>query len=362
MSGIGSTVDINVPICSPGSQLGSGSDLKVFLINRGGTRIIAELNPVSGSFNRDLDSTSNLELTGSTTGLLGESCCEGWDEIYPWSTEIIVYRDGRDAWSGPVTGVEFGYGTVKVTASDLTAWWDRRIVRSDLTFVSEDLSDIFVALHNEAMASGPIDNFTVSPSPTGIVGDRNYLLSDYKYIGDLIGELSKTGLDWTAYGRTIIVGGEEVPAQPYVTITDEFWTEPPQISARGNEQATEVIVKGKEVVGTAVSGPEYLNFYGRLTRVFDENDIVDINSANAAARSRLALLEDQLYIETPRNASLKPTAPITVEELIPGIRVRVDTKASCRRIISDFRLKSVQVDFDGSVAIDLQPLGTVGAL
>ena len=354
--------NIQVPVCSPNSQLGLGTDLKVLLVSRGATREIAELNPVSGYFTRDLDATSNLELNGVTTGLLGESCCDGWEDVYPWNTEIIVYRDGRDAWSGPVTGVDFGYGTVKVTASDLTAWWDRRILLTDLTYTTTDLADIFVELHDQAMASDPVDNFNVSPTATGVIGDPSYKLTDYKYVGDLIGELSKTGLDWTAFGRTILVGGEEVPANPYVTITDDFWTEPPMIVARGNDQATEVIVKGKGVTGTAISSPEYLNFYGRLTRVFDESQIVDQDSAMRAASTRLALLEDQLYIETPQSAALKPTAPITVAELIPGMRIRVDTKASCRRVVTDFRLKSVRVEFTGQVSIGLQPLGTVGSL
>lgn len=353
--------NVFVPSCPPGAQLGAGEDTKVLLVSRGATQVIAELNPISGSFDRNLDTTSNLQITGVTTGLLGESCCDGWDEVYPWATEIIVYRDGRDAWSGPVTNVEFGYGTVSVTASDLTAWWDRRLV-TDLTFTGQDLSDIFVALHDVAMSPDPIDNFTVSATPTGITGDRVYKASDYKYVGDAIDELSKTGVDWTAYGRTILVGGEEVPAQPYVTLTDDFWTAPPQVVARGNEQATRVVVKGKGVQGVAVSGPEYVNFYGVLTRVFDENDIQDYPSAQQAAETRLALLEDQLYVETPANASLKPTAPITVEELIPGIRVRVDTQASCRQVVADFRLKEVKVDLNGQVSISLQPLGTVGSL
>jgi hypothetical protein len=354
--------DIVVPTCAPGSQLGTGFDVKVLLITRGGESIIGELKPVGGYFTRDLDATSNLELTGVTTGLLGESCCDIWQDVYPWRTEIIVYRDGRDAWSGPVTGVEFGYGTVKVTASDLSAWWDRRVLSKDLTFTNVDLADIFTDLHDAAMAIDPVPNFSVAATPTGIIGSRNYMASDYKYVKDLIAELSKTGIDWTAYGRTMLVGGEEVPAQPYVMITDEFWTQPPSVFARGNEQATEVIVKGKGVTGMALSSPAYLNYYGRLTRVFDENQIEDQESANAAARTRLALLEDQLYVETPSNASLKPTAPITVAELVPGIRVRVDTKASCRRVVADFRLKSVRVDLNGDVSIALQPLGTVGSL
>lgn len=352
---------MDVPACAPGAQLGAGQDTKVLLVTRGARQVIAELNPVSGSFTRDLDTTSNLQIEGVTSGLLGESCCDGWEEVYPWATEIIVYRDGRDAWSGPVTNVEFGYGTVSVTASDLTAWWDRRTI-PDLTFTGQDLADIFVALHDAAMLTDPIDNFSVSASPTGVRGDRAYKRSDYEYVGDAIDELSKTGVDWTAYGRTILVGGDEVPAQPFVTLTDEFWTAPPQVVARGNEQATRVIVKGTNVQGLASSSREFREFYGLLVRVFDESDIKDSVSAQRAAETRLALLEDQLYVETPQNASLKPTAPVTLEQLIPGIRVRVDTQASCRRVVSDFRLKEVKVELSGQVSISLQPLGTVGSL
>lgn len=333
----------------------------MLLVTRGAERVIAELNPTTGYFTRDLDKTSDLQITGVTTGLLGESCCDGWDEVYPWATEVIVYRDGRDAWSGPVTDVEYGYGTVTVMAADLTAWWDRRVT-PDLTFTGVDLSTIFSGLHDAAMAPDPIPNFTVSPTPTGITGTRTYVASEYKYVADTIGELSKTGVDWTAYGRTILVGGEEVPAQPYLTLTDEFWTEPPKVVARGNEQATTVVVKGKGVQAVATSSTAYKAFYGTLVRVFDENDIEDFLSAQQAATSRLALLEDQLYVETAANASLKPTAPITVAELIPGMRVRVDTQASCRQVVSDFRLKAVKVDLNGQVSISLQPLGTVGSL
>jgi hypothetical protein len=299
-------------------------------------------------------------MTGVTSGLLGESCCDNWDEVYPWNTEIIVYRDGRDAWCGPVTGVEFGYGTVKVTAADLTAWWDRRVLPADLNFVNVDISTIFQTVATAAMSTDPVANFNITTTPTGILGSRTYLQTDYKYANDLLGELAKTGIDYSAYGRTILCGGEQVPADPYVVLTDEFWVQPPTISARGNDQATQVIVLGKGVTGIATATAAYTNFYGLLVRTFSENEIEDAASAQAAANTRLALLQDQLYIEAGTGGGLKPTAPITLPELIPGIRVRVDSSASCRQVVADFRLKSVKVGFDGSVSIDLQPLGTIG--
>lgn len=348
------------PTCLPGAVLGVGDDIQVLLLTRGGGKVIAELNPVSGSFTRDVDATSTLEMTGVTSGLLGESCCDNWDEVYPWNTEIIVYRDGRDAWCGPVTGVEFGYGTVKVTAADLTAWWDRRVLPADLNFVNVDIATIFETVATAAMSTDPVANFNITTTLTGILGSRTYLQTDYKYANDLLGELAKTGIDYSAYGRTILCGGEQVPADPYVVLTDEFWVQPPTISARGNDQATQVVVLGKGVTGIATATAAYTNFYGLLVRTFSENEIEDAASAQAAANTRLALLQDQLYIEAGTGGGLKPTAPITLPELIPGIRVRVDSSASCRQVVADFRLKSVKVGFDGSVSIDLQPLGTIG--
>ena len=42
-------------------------------------------------------------------------------------------------------------------------------------------------------------------------------------------------------------------------------------------------------------------------------------------------------------------------ELIPGIRIRVEAAATCKRVVGDFRLESVKVDFKGPVSITLQP-------
>lgn len=348
------------PTCLPGAVLGVGDDIQVLLLTRGGGKVIAELNPTSGSFTRDVDATSTLEMTGVTSGLLGESCCDNWNEVYPWNTEIIVYRDGRDAWCGPVTGVQFEYGSVKVTAADLTAWWDRRVLPADLNFVNVDIATIFETVANAAMSTDPVANFNIATTLTGVLGTRSYMQSDYKYANDLLNELAKTGIDYSAYGRTILCGGEQVPADPYVVLTDEFWVQPPTVSARGNDQATQVIVLGKGVTGVATASTAYTDFYGLLVRTFSENEIEDAASAQSAANTRLALMQDQLYIEAGTGGGLKSTAPITLPELIPGIRIRVDSSASCRQVVADFRLKSVKVGFDGSVSIDLQPLGTVG--
>lgn len=338
--------------------LGYGQDLRVLLMTRGAGTVIAELKPTSGSFTRVLDDTSTLSMRGVVTGNIGGPCCDGWEDVHAWATEVIVFRDGRDCWAGPVTHIEFGYGYVDVEADDLTAWWDRRVLPA-MRFVAKDFADIFVEAHEKAMEPDPSPNILINVSPTNVYGTREILDEQYIYAHDFIHELADTSLDYTAYGRTIIVRGTEIEADPWLVLMDEHWTEPPVVSERGNEQATVVIVRGNGVTSTAIADAEYLSYYGYLVRTFDEETIVDQVSCDKAAQTRLAMLKDPLYIETPQGAKLKSTAPITLAQLIPGMRVRVDTQSTCRPLVADFRLEKVEVDFDGSVAIDLEPLGSL---
>jgi len=349
------------PGCAPGSILGAGGDTKVVLMTRGGGQIVADLtNFVSGGdFTREIDNSSELKLTATVGGVLGQACCGAFEDAYQWALEIAVFRDGRDAWVGPVTELDFEYGKVSLTASDMSAWWSRRVLPT-INSTSQDLADIFLAYHEAAMAPDPTPNFTIDPTPTGVYGTRLVNGNSYDYAMDHIQELAKTGVDWTAYGRTVIVGGQEVAVQPYVTLLDEHWTTPPTVAVHGNDQATVVIVKGNGVVGIA-RDDDYVAFYGELVRVFTEDSIDDVSSVQAAAESRLQFLKDPIYIEPPNNGQLRTNAPITLPELIPGMRIRVDSQATCRELIRDFRLQKVTVGFDGSVKVQLQPLGTLDA-
>ena len=343
--------------CQEGAVLGSGSDLRVLLLTRGGQSIIAEINPDSGSFDRRLDDTSELTLTATVGGGLDASCCEALEEAYTWATEILVYRDGRDAWVGPVTNILFEHGKVTINAADLSSWWDRRVLGT-LNFVREDLTDIFVAMSNNAMDSDPSPNLILSPTLSGLYGDRNVDGSQYDYARDHLQELGNTGVDWTAYSRTILIGPQEIPVSPYVTFLDEHFTVPPIIEERGNDKATVVVVKGSGVTGIA-RDEDFVQFYGEVVRVFEEPNIEDQPTVDDAAQSRLEYLRDPTFVTTSQAGTLKATAPITVPELIPGIRVRLDSQATCRKIVRDFRLDKVNVGFNGDVTISLQPLGTI---
>lgn len=346
--------------CLNGGVLGYGRDTRLMLVQRGATRLIAELFPTNGTFTRELHNTSTLTTDAVIGGGLESPDPAGWELVVPWATEFLVLRDGRDAWGGPVTDALFSVGKVTAGAADLSAWHDRRRT-IPASYVDMDPVDIFVALHEAAMAVDPVENFIVASTPTGQVTSRDYSEADQGYVADDLRELGGTYVDWTVYSRTLIVGGSELEPNSYLLLTDDMWSTPPQVRLRGNEQATVVVVKGADgLVATATAPPEYLAYYGRLERVFEETNIKDQASLDVNAQTRLDALKDPIYIETPTNATLLPSCPISFEHLVPGIRVRVQARATACPVVADFRLAKVSAGFDGKVSIDLQPLGTVG--
>lgn len=350
---------LELPACPPGT-LGNGSDTRVVLMTRGGGKVLAELTPNDGHFTRVLDDTSILEMTGTIGGKLEVPCCDDYAELHAWATEILVIRDERDAWCGPVTDINWSYGNVEIEAADLSVWWDVRRL-PNLSLVNLDLADIFVAYHQAAMARDTSPNFNLVASPTGVIGSRSVLATDEAYARDRLDELATSAVDWTAYGRAVLVGGQEIPADPGITLTDEHFDVPPSVHERGNEQANYVVVRGANgIVGIAYD-QTYIDFYGLLERSFDEPTIQDQASANAAAMGRLLYLREPTYLEPAAKSTLKPSAPVTLPQLIPGVRVRLESTSTCRKITQDFRLFSVDATLrDGRVSPTFQPLGDTG--
>lgn len=345
-------------------RLGTGDDLRVVLATRGYGRVISELNPrENGSFDRTLDRTGTCTLTIPVSGSLGESCCDDLEELAEWATEIVVFRDTdeatglkRDAFGGPVVDIDWKYGEVKIIAKGLTAWWSRRLLpRSSPGLL--DAAEYFNLYHSQAMAADPITGFDVNATPTGIQIERD-ITDEITFASEPLKELSDSTIDWTEYGRKLIVGGGEVPAEPYVTLSDRDFTKPLEVKSRGSVMATQVVAIGNGVIGVADDAAAQA-YYGLITRTIKAEFISDPNEIQQFAQTKLDLLKRSTYIAPPKNATLKPTAPITLPELIPGMRIRFDASATCQGLVEDFRLHRVKVGFDGKVSIECQPLGTL---
>lgn len=350
----------------------------VRVTTQGGAVVMADLDQyvIAGSFTRNIDQTSVASVECKLYGADGTNCCDALVNVVGgWSCcELEIWRDGMLAWAGPMTVPQWSYGKITFQAEDLSAWWRRRIIRNDIRAVNEDLSVIFEQVHAEAMRYEAVFGFTVVAPLTGVLGTRTILGIDDKYASEVIDELSRTGIDWTVIGRSVLVGAGNVPAAPIVLLRDEDFTTGgeggdaedeggggPIVDWAGDLYASRVVLRGANNLRAVAEVPDDEKVCGLVERVFNEESIEDQASLDAAAAARLETTKNPWRILNTEGTVLKCGSPVEFKELIPGARVRIATNVACRPIVADFRLAGITADLtDNGVALQLAPIGSGG--
>lgn len=333
----------------------------------GPRRSLGEATVVSGSWNRKLnalsDASAQFSLASDEPG-----CADLLAGLRPWRDEMELYRSQSDGaegdlvWAGPVIDVAANPDTqaATVTARDLSAWWAKRVLAADMVSRALDLSTIF---ENYIAAAFAVDDpgIVVSATPTGIIGDRTIAASDRTRLDVALAELSRTGVDWTVAIRQFIVGGSEIATVGVLPgrWVDEHFRAAPQTRRSGADQVNHTTVRGSGVIGTA-GGPDPDDGV-LLADVMDEASIEDVPSATAAAQTwRDRVAEPLVYLEGSN--VLAASAPVAVEQLIPGVLVPVDVAGGgVVPLLQLLRLESVTTTFDAdgeAITVALQPPGT----
>jgi hypothetical protein len=336
------------------------------VLTRGGGGLVAILPWTDISWSRVLDDTSQATVSGATGQ--DERCCAAIAAIRPWRHEIGILRNNELIWVGPIVQVQTPPGQFQIDARDLSAWWDHRLIHQTQDFVQTDLATIFQALFDDAMDPDPSPGILLATTFSGVKGSKRVLQNQHQLAGPVLRDLTNTGIDWTAVGRTILAGGLVVPTSPIGTFVDSHFTVPPTPIFSGEQQSNAPTVRG---AGGGTSGDRVFatstNFPavaadGLLESVESVSSITDFNSAQQAADTQLALRKAVAQVE---NCQLAPDAPYPLSLLVPGALCHIDLTESCIPVFGSFRLKSVSgavgASQDDSVTLVFQPEGTTRA-
>lgn len=365
---------------------------EAIVFTRGLTEIVGMLPFGEVDWGRVLDgvSTASLTVDGVANRSQLQKCCRLLGEVEPFEHELCLYRNGYRCWSGPITAMTFPPDQILISAFDLSGWLQRRTLHTDYNAVQQDLITIWVNYVQDAMA---VDN---SPGlhPTalalsGILADRLTQITEHNVAADAIGELERTGIDWTTVDR-VMQAGPVLTQPPPITDALEFpllidasFRVPPTILLDGMQGANCWYVQGGGTgpAGAVIFGeygpefaatpdhvaqpaaPDYAvieDQYGRLETVTSESRALDQPSIDDNAKSRYDLTKRPVAVIS--EGLLLPSAPIAMRKLIPGSLVQVHLANACKPIGDIYRIKAVTVTAhgDGSedVNVQFQPLGT----
>lgn len=342
----------------------SCGEYRVVFTNRCGTASVCSLekNISDLDWGRVMDDTSEANVTINISGgdADGPACCECLGQLRAWVHSMAIIRSGELVWGpGPIMNDVNSTATGKIRALDVSIWLDKRVIRQGFSFKGVDIVEIARQLIVHGMEpDDPCDLVGQMDVTLGGVKIDKTIEANRSYVGEVLRDLAKIGLDYTVIGSTIVLA-PNLAYGPFGTLRDEDFLVDVEIEERGEETATKWYVNGGSVHGTA-GGTDPA--YGLIEQIADGDDnIEDTTAANAAAAGRLtATNPTPQYVNIPDGARISPDSHVCIEQLVPGALFDVSLKNLCREVFLHNRLTALKVTVSGgdeSVGVTLAPLG-----
>jgi hypothetical protein len=329
------------------------------ILDRGGA-VVATANVLTDvEWSRVLDGVSSARVVINPDG----DCCNRLGRLSTWAHRLVIFRDGRYVWDGPITGISWRLGEVELTAQDVLAWLDRRVIHTDMAFANTDLSEVAQWLIADGFAPDDPGHTVQVVGRAGVTGSRSYT-RDIGQTGDHLSQLAEAGIDYTAIGSKILL----LPEDHLVSVgrlSDADLPEGLDVAEDGAALVSRWVVAGSSNSGVLGAYGGVDPYYGLHERYVEMSEITDDDSAVEAARARRrASLPVPVVIDT-QQVTISPLAAIDVPSLVPGWCLDVTSAGTCRQVAQRLKITGVKVsesagtgDNPGTESVQVQVAAT----
>lgn len=371
--------------------LGCGNN-RVYIYDRGGEVMRGEITDyVMLRYHRKRDDISSCTII---TNGHGKDCGALLKEVRCWMHEIVIFRDGKRVWEGPITRTTNEPGQMEIEAKDVMAYIYRRIMRQGYNDTFRKVNGIesrgMSVVHRAAiitMNALAYDDPNVLSWLTEIVHSDDAIqmraVPDYsKTAWEEIDDLAATaGLDYTVLGRRIIYWDVHRPLGRLPEMRDEHFSAPVHVTEYGMQLANYFAVTNNDgVYGVAwrglgeVSGehPEDLvlglneqgqripPFYGWVEQLVSAYGETEGEVGDALTEEGRAELEQTLkaqaergisprwptplVVRVPDNSTIQPDVNLGFDQLVPGVWIPVRASGTMREVAQWQKLDMVTVE------------------
>lgn len=333
-------------------ELGCDPEYEITVTYRGGSKVLAGFKPERVQWGRAQDNWSEARID------LPADCCGKLEQVRSWAHELHVSRNGNEVWCGPIFLPTFCRGGNILIARDVL-WWlgRRRLHQSHVSAAQGAVSIARELIIDGFLPDDPNILAHLDAVGVGVISDREYLADGKKYVIDLLKDLAKGSIDFTALGRRIIVRPQGTSLGRTTMLTCNDFQGDVCATDNGQTAATSATVTGKDgVIGTS-GGVD--PFYGLVEVLIDDQTITsNATAAGQAAGLVAAGNPPPLVIQPPDSASLSPDAPVSIEQLVPGVEVPVFIDCTCRQANQLMRLIKLNVTWqaDSDLGEQVRPI------
>lgn len=317
--------------------------------------------------------------------------------LSPWAHELSIYRDHRLVWQGPIVEWVESRDSIEISARDVLAWMDRRVVDLNLAGGTPDgdrfrgetglvLRNIFERTWPGTHETNPFDNPGITEharidDTPGKWTETERIWKGSRTVGDLVRDIVKNGVDMFTLGRKVYLVPDfyRIEHDPH-RLSDQHIFGDFEIRCLGLDMATEGFVTGQgEATGANAAplfgkhppeegpggpgNPSTPAYYGRITRFHQANSLSGppppppgapapppAQNPSPALQQVAQTIRDYgwrpgapLALVLPDQASLAPHAPITIGQLVPGRVVEVGVTNYVHQLRELTRINEIEV-------------------
>jgi hypothetical protein len=372
-------------------QLGEG-DYRAFIFDRGGLVQRGEITAFTKlhwSRLRDDLSPGSVAIENYDSDL-GDLL----SKVHSWMHELVIYRDDERVFEGPIVHRTMQKGKVTLSARDVMGYVYRRILRQGYNDSYHKVDGVQLGLKTITERAGLIIINALSYADpnvlpyltvvqTGEDAQQSRIVPDYSKTAwqEIDDMAANAGLDYTTSGRRIILWDTHHPLGVLPEMRDGDFTDPPVVTEYGMSMANFFAVTDGNgnwghatPLGTNSTTNPWHQSYGPIEQLASSyGDAAVVDTAELTPQALAVLVEDlraqarrnianrwptPLVARVPDNSGLSPHAPVSINQLVPGVWIPLRVEEIVQPFAQMQKLDTLNVtveDGKETVAVVLSP-------
>jgi hypothetical protein len=348
------------------------------IFDRGGTRRygppLFELTKVAWDRRRDSISEASIRIEGDACS----SQAAFLSSIRTHRHELVIFRGNQRVWEGPIGRTTIRGTYAEIHANDVLAYVKKTPMTKvyDNTYEGAGVTEVTTRIGNiiayelstgriQKDAAGfdfPVPAWESLDPPVNIVPHlvihhfpneartSSKTLAYQMTVGDHLQQLARTsGIDFTVVGRAIHIWDVSRSIGEIGTMTEANFYSDVAVSEYGADHAQASYTVGQSGTYGSALNTENLDYYGPWTTIFtayNEEPISGPSQAELDSQSKRNLSGRSpapIEVRVPDNSSVILTDTLTINDLVPGVRVPLRATLNARQLAQTQKIDNVKV-------------------
>jgi hypothetical protein len=333
------------------------------VMDRGGETALFDIVPyLKLKYTRVRDDISTCSIAVSTDDV---DCCANLAKLEAGRHEILIMRNGVRVWEGPIVRITYSSSVVEIEARDVWHYVYRTILQSEYNnaypatdFATERVRTILETELGRGWeaVSPPVNIVPYLDVRTDVdtANTSRLTLPFEKTAWEEIDDMAaRSGIDYTCIGRSLIVFDTNYVLGRTVALTDADFDGEIIVSQYGMNLCTfSAVTDGQGHWSATKVEDDYYGPWEMLETSYSVQDTIQcsVEGADDAAygemheqtvRNLNNRYPSPVVVRVPDNSRLNPDTGLTINDLVPGVRIPLSATQTCKKLAQEQKLDKV---------------------